>query len=126
MSNEINEEGEAVGTGSVMTTHSGIAGLPPDLPPMGKGLNITSKMLRRKKVKPHSTFRESAVFNVDPDTYYKALFGKRKVEHYEKYIGECEVGQDIRAYGLQNWDKPIILRNEQTGAMLYLKYGKGR
>ena len=122
----VKEEGEAIGPGSVMTTHSGIAGLPPDLPTVGKGVTTSAKMLRRKKVVPHLTFAESAVFNVDPDTYYKALLGKRKNEHYEKYIGECTCGEDIRAYGLQNWDKPIIVRNEQTGAMLYLKYGKGR
>lgn len=124
MSNKITEEGEAVGPGSVMTTHSGIAGLPPDIPPVGKSVNITSKMLRRKKVTPHAKFGESAVFNVDPSTYFKALLGKQKNEHYESYIGECACGEDIRAYGLQNWDKPIIVRNEQTGAMVYLKYGK--
>jgi len=107
----------------VNTASSGnIAGLPPDTPPVGKGITTKGHMLRRKL--PTSKFAGKKVFVVPEDTYYKALLGKRKYEHYEKYINECEGGEEIREFGRKHWDEPIILQNEKTGAMVYLKYGR--
>ena len=78
---------------------------------------IMSKPIRRRK------FAGKQVFVVDPTTYHKAYLGKRKYEHYEKYLEGCDIGEEIRAYGRKYWDEPIIIENEQTGAMVYLKYG---
>ena len=103
----------------MMTTQSGIAGLPPDIPPVNKSPNI----LRRKKPIPHDRFAGKAVFKVDPKTYYECYMGKRKGERYEKYLKNCSCAEEIRDYGRTYWDESIIIQNEQTGAMLYLKYG---
>ena len=96
-----------------------IAGMPdadpPDLTPVGLG--GAWKQKRKKK------FAGRTVFTVDPGTYWKAYLGKRKYEHYEKYLEGCDIAEEIRAYGRKYWDEPIILQNEQTGAMIYLKYG---
>lgn len=100
-----------------------IAGLPPDTPPVGKGITTKGHMLRRKQLST-SKFAGKKVFIVPPNTYYKAMLGKRKYEHYEKYINECEGGEEIREFGRKHWDEPIILQNEKTGAMVYLKYGR--
>jgi hypothetical protein len=78
---------------------------------------IMGKSSRRK------TFAGKQVFVVDPTTYHKAYLGKRKYEHYEKYLEGSPYFEEIREYGRKNWDEPIILQNEQTGAMVYLKYG---
>lgn len=74
-------------------------------------------MARRKR------FAGKQVFVVDPTTYHKAYLGKRKYEHYERYLEGCDIADEIRAYGRKYWDEPIIIENEQTGAMVYLKYG---
>ena len=103
-----------VGTGSVMTSPATTDTSQDQLEP--KSFNITKKTRK--------TFAGKVVFPVQPDTYYKALLGKRKYEHYEKYLEGCEIADEIRDYGRKYWDQSIILQNEQTGAMLYLKYGK--
>jgi len=78
---------------------------------------IMGKPVRRKR------FAGKQVFVVDPTTYHKAYLGKRKYEHYEKYLEGSPFAEEIRAYGRKNWNEPIIIENEQTGAMVYLKYG---
>lgn len=78
---------------------------------------IMGKPIRRRK------FAGKQVFVVDPTTYHKAYLGKRKYEHYEKYLEGSPYYEEIRAYGRKYWNEPIILENEQTGAMVYLKYG---
>jgi hypothetical protein len=96
-----------------------IAGMPTkDTPetsvarPIGKG-----KVERRKK------FAGKTVFVVDPHTFHNAYLGKRKYEHYEKYLEGCDIADEIREFGRTNWAEPIIIENEITGAMVYLKYG---
>jgi hypothetical protein len=79
---------------------------------------IMGKPIRRRK------FAGKQVFVVDPTTYHKAYLGKRKYEHYEKYLEGSPYFEEIRAYGRKHWDEAIILENEQTGAMVYLKYGR--
>ena len=103
--------------GASMSVGAGvIAGMPtadpPELTPVRR-----SKMVRRKK------FAGKQVFVVDPTTYHKAYLGKRKYEHYEKYLEGCDIAEEIREFGRTYWEEPIILQNEQTGAMIYLKYG---
>jgi hypothetical protein len=34
------------------------------------------------------------------------------------------LGEEIRQYALNNKDAPIIVEDEITGAMMYLRYGK--
>lgn len=111
---------ESVNEMASMSVGSGnVAGMPdadpPDLTPVGLGGKWKSK--RKKK------FAGRTVFTVDPGTYWKAYLGKRKYEHYEKYLEGCDIAEEIRQYGRKYWDEPIILQNEQTGAMIYLKYG---
>lgn len=87
-----------------------IAGAPPDVPPVRK---------RSRK----SKFAGRAMWTVDEDTYYKALLGKRKFEHFDKYLNGCECADEIREYARKYWAESIIIQNEKTGAMVYLKYG---
>lgn len=107
-----NEQAPAMSVGAGV-----IAGMPTATPadqtPVGK-----STILRRRK------FAGKQVFVVDPNTYHKAMLGKLKKEHYEKYLNECDIAEEIKEFGRKYWDQSIILQNEKTGAMVYLKYGK--
>ena len=94
-----------------------IAGMPTASPPEQTPVS-KSNILRRKK------FAGKEVFVVNSDSFYKAKLGKKKFEHYSSYVGRDEVGQEIREYARQNPDEPIILEDELTGAMVYLRYGK--
>jgi hypothetical protein len=102
---KIQEDAPAMSVGAGV-----IAGMPSADPP-------EKTAVRRKK------FAGKTVFVVDPTTYHKAHLGKRKYEHYEKYLEGCDIAEEIRAYGRKYWAEPIIIQNEQTGAMVYLKYG---
>ena len=39
-------------------------------------------------------------------------------------MGNDEIGQEIREYGLKNPGKPIVIQDCNTGFMCYLRYGK--
>ena len=61
---------------------------------------------------------------VKPETFMRARYGKRRYAKYEQYVGNDEVGEAIRQYGRANPGKPIVLQDELTGSMIYLKYGR--
>lgn len=98
-----------------------IAGLPPDIPPVPAGVTTAGHMLRRS---PPVMFGGKRVFKVPSDRFHKSIRGKKKFEHYTSYVGHDEIGQEIRAYIRENPDAPVILEDELTGAMVFLKYGK--
>jgi len=98
-----------------------IAGLPPDFPPVAAGVKTGSSMLRRQ---PPAMFGGKAVFKVPSDRFYKARLGKKKFEHYSSYVGRDEIGEEIRNYIKENPNAPVIIEDELTGSMFYLKHGK--
>lgn len=69
-------------------------------------------------------FAGHPVFEVDSEKFYKCRMGKKKYERYENYVGNDEIGESIRQYGRKNYNKPIIVQDSTTGAMMYLRYGK--
>lgn len=101
----LNEEAPAnqIGAGK-------IAGTTGD-PPVGKKV-----MMRR--------FANNDVFSVDTQRFNNARLGKKKYLKYEKYVGDDEIGNAIREYGRKYPKKPIILQDEKTGAMVFLRYGR--
>jgi len=99
-----------------------IAGMPtaspPEETPVPAGVTTGGKMLRRKK------FAGQEVFVVPSDAFHKARLGKKKFEHYSSYVGREDIGKEITEFARANKDAPIILEDEITGAMVYLRYGK--
>jgi len=69
-------------------------------------------------------FAKNDVFVVDTERYLKARLGKRKYLKYETYVGNDDVGNAIREYGRKYPKKPIILQDDKTGAMIFLRYGR--
>ena len=78
---------------------------------------VRPKVLRRK-------FAGNEVFEVDSECFGRCRIGKKKYERYENYVGNDETGQAIREYGLKNQGKAIVVQDKNTGAMMFLRYGK--
>lgn len=87
-----------------------------DDPPVGKKAQMA--LVRRAK------FANNDVFVVDTERFNKARLGKKKYLKYETYVGNDEVGNEIRQYGRKYPKKPIILQDDKTGAMIFLRYGR--
>ena len=69
-------------------------------------------------------FAKNDVFVVDTERFNKARVGKKKYLKYEKYVGNDEVGNAIRDYGRKYPKKPIILQDDKTGSMIFLRHGR--
>jgi hypothetical protein len=69
-------------------------------------------------------FAGNDTFIVPSDKFHSARNEKKKGKHWKNYIGEDEHGMHIREYANKNSKKPIILQDENTGAMCYARYGK--
>lgn len=76
------------------------------------------------KRKPPVMFGGKRVFKVSSDAYHKAMQGKKKFKHFRSYVQDPLVTQEIREYVKANRNAPIIVQDEKTGAMVYLKHGK--
>ena len=92
---------------------------------VGTGDDPTVWKRKKKKVKTEQ-FGGNKVFIVSGQRFYNSRLGKARYARYEKYVGNDDVGEAIRLYGRTNPKLPIILKNSENGAMLYLKYGNKR
>lgn len=95
-----------------------IAGL--GVGPKGEPGSPPRKLLRRNKFAGHT------VFEVKSDVYYKAKLQKRKGQHWKTYLGEDEYCAEIREYANKKPHKAIVLQDENSGAMFFARYGKGK
>jgi hypothetical protein len=75
--------------------------------------------IKRKK------FAGSTVFTVPSKSFVMAKMLKRKGARFESYLGDPNVSKEIADYANANWKEGIVLEDEQTGAMVYLRYGRG-
>ena len=121
--NQIIEDGAAgvapannVGSGNIAGVGVGPKGEPGIQP------GTKTNPLRRKKLK-EEVFAGNKVFEVDPTYFHKCRLGKRKHANYKFYVGEDDVGKEIREYGNSNPKKPIIIKDKNTGSMQFLRYG---
>lgn len=129
---KIAEEGEGGGTPTNNAGSGNIAGI--GVGPQGEpGISPRVQASHRNRIRRRSppvglaegTFAGKKVFVVNGDYFNMARLGKKKHDKYEKYVGRDEIGEAIRMYGRdpKNKGKAIILQHENTGAMMYLKYG---
>lgn len=89
--------------------------------PEGKAF-WASRQTKKESI-TEATFAGHEVFVVPSEYYHKCRMGKHRHHRYEKYVGNDEIGETIRQYGRKNHKKPIIVQDEKTGAMTYLRYG---
>jgi hypothetical protein len=71
-------------------------------------------------------FAGQEVFQVPSEYFHKARLGKKKYAHYHHYVGTDTIGQSIRDFGNRNYGKPIIVQDQSSGHMQFLRYGRGR
>ena len=86
-----------------------------DNPPVNR-----SKMIRRKK------FAGCEVFELDSDRYNTCKRAKLRYERFSKFVGDDDVAYAIREYAKLNPSKGIMIGDEKTGAMTYLKLPRGK
>jgi len=84
---------------------------------LGVGSQGEPGLLRRKK------FAGNTVFVIDAERFNRCRMGKCRYHKYESYVGNDEIGEEIRQYGIKNKGKAIVVEDEKTGAMMFLKYG---
>jgi hypothetical protein len=51
---------------------------------------------------------------------------KRKYQRFESYLGDSSISEEIREYANKNYGLGIVIEDEQTGAMTFLRYGNGK
>ena len=109
----LREEGptNAIGLGNI----AGTAPAGDDPPVRGK-----SKLVRRKK------FAGCEVFEVDSDRYNNCRRAKLRYERFSKFVGHDDTAMAIREYARTNSAKGIMIQDESTGMMTYLKLPKGK
>jgi hypothetical protein len=69
-------------------------------------------------------FAGNRVFKVPTATFMNARLGKKKYTKWQKYVGEADNFEEIRTFALKNPKSAVILQDQQTGAMMYLRYGR--
>jgi hypothetical protein len=76
--------------------------------------------------KPDSTFATMPVFKVSSDDFIKCQHGKQKHARWNKHIDtESDYGKKIHSYAKRNPNKAIIVQDNKSGHMVYLrKYSK--
>ena len=70
---------------------------------------------------PKDRFMGMKVFDVDTERYMKSRLGKKKYTRYSRYVGEDEVGENIRAFGRKYPKEGILLRDVSTNHMIFLR-----
>jgi len=71
---------------------------------------------------PDSTFAQMPVFKVSPDDFAKCKDVKKKYARWNKHIDtESDYGKKIHAYAKKNPKKSIIVQDDKSGHMVYLK-----
>ena len=66
-------------------------------------------------------FAGCIVFKVGSDAFHNCIRGKHPRHRYNKYVGEDDVGEEIRQYGRKNPGRGIIVQNAFSGEMVYLR-----
>jgi hypothetical protein len=71
---------------------------------------------------PDTSFAGDDVFKVDPDTFAKCRMGHKKYSRWANYVNvKTESGHSIREFARKFPSKNIVIQNERTGQMIFLR-----
>lgn len=107
------------------------AGKPPGFgdpivnPGAAKRWKKANAMFRRKSpnMVAEDTFAGAVVFEVNSKIFHNLTLAKRKGKHWRTYLEEDDCYAEIREWARKN-KGPIVVRNECTGEMRYVRYGR--
>lgn len=81
-----------------------------------------TKKKTRKKKKCELDCYEGKMFFVSPELFEKLKSGKVRGDRWSKYIDEdSELGLNIKKYSLRNPSKPVVIQNEESGEIVFLR-----
>jgi hypothetical protein len=111
----IDEDAPAMSAGA-----GGVAGI--GIGPQGEpGVKLPRKRRVDEAAKgPDETFAGADVFNVPTDKFMNSRFGKNRYHQYARYVGKDAVGESIRQHGRSSRKRDIVLKDQATGAMVWL------
>lgn len=67
-------------------------------------------------------FAGAAVFEVNSKLFHNLTLSKRKGKHWRTYLEEDDCYAEIREWAVKHPKSKIVIQNEQTGEMRYIKY----
>jgi hypothetical protein len=89
------------------------------------GISGYEKPLKRKIFRRgHRELKkyEGKVFMVPSEEFKKLKDGKIRGERWNRYIDEdSDLGVQIKNYSLRNPSRPVVVKNEETGEMVFLR-----
>lgn len=84
--------------------------------------NEDTEVKPETSITPDATFAQMPVFKVSQDEFAKCKDVKKKYERWNKHIDtESEYGKKIHTYAKKNPKKSIIVQDDKSGHMVYLK-----
>lgn len=128
----IKEDAPTVNIGSGFIKGSGGPGGEPGVHPKDQAKNkspiLFPTMMRRSMPQSivasrrQGKFAGATVFEVNSKLFHNLTLAKRKGKHWRTYLEEDDCYAEIREWARKN-KGPIIVRNENTGEMRYVRYG---
>jgi hypothetical protein len=80
------------------------------------------KKKKKKRCGEFDKYIESQIFTVSGEDFNRCSKGRRKNERWNKFFArESEQGTIIKKYSLRNPNAPIIIKNEETGDLIFLR-----
>ena len=99
---------------------------------VGKGLNWLEKKRKQKhqdhydkksrRIVKEETFAGAAIFEVSSKLFHNITLQKRKGKHWRTYLEEDDCYAEIREWARKHPKGKIVVRNECTGEMRYVRY----
>tara|TARA_Y100001937_G_C7112250_1_gene328268 strand:+ start:1233 stop:1673 length:441 start_codon:yes stop_codon:yes gene_type:complete len=106
----VNAGGASISQGGVNTDGS-----------FDKVAGIDKPLPKRKKKKELESY-QGKTFSVSAEEFETLRAGKVRGARWNKYIDEdSELGTEIKKYSLRNPSKPVVIRNEETGEVVFLR-----
>lgn len=99
---------------------------------VGKGLDWLEKKRKQKhqdhydkksrRIVKEETFAGAAIFEVSSKLFHNITLQKRKGKHWRTYLEEDDCYAEIREWARKHPKGKIVVRNESTGEMRYVRY----
>jgi hypothetical protein len=106
----VNAGGASISQGGVNTNGS-----------FDKVAGVDKPLPKRKKKKELESY-QGKTFSVSAEEFETLKAGKIRGARWNKYIDEnSELGMEIKKYSLRNPSKPVVIRNEETGEVVFLR-----